>query len=64
MSAAIYDVETGNSIAEGLQGSRVCDEAINMARRIATERGDDVHLSDDDGEWLVSPDGGCIEVTP
>ncbi len=59
--SSIYDYEDGTAITEGLQGSRVCDEAINMARRIASERGEPVHLSDDDGEWIISPDGSRAE---
>ena len=53
--AAIYDYETGDEITAGLQGCQVCDEAIQLAERAADERGEDVHLSDDDGEWLVHP---------
>lgn len=45
----------GNSLTQGLQGCDVCDEAIRMAQRMADERGDDVHLVDDDGEWIVHP---------
>lgn len=55
--AAIYDYETGNIICDGLQGRRVCDEAIQAARSIAAERGEAVHLEDDDGDWLVTPSG-------
>lgn len=63
MSAAIYDAETGDTITEGLQGCHVCDEAIQTARRIAAERDEPVHLTDDDGEWLVKPDGSRDKVS-
>lgn len=53
--AAIYDYETGDEITVGLQGCDVCDEAIQAAQRIADDRGEDVHLVDDDGEWIVHP---------
>lgn len=64
--AEIYDYETGNEIAAGLQGCNVCDEAIQAAQRIADERGEDVHLVDDDGEWIVHPmiDGKRKAATP
>ncbi len=55
--AAIYDYENGNEICNGLQGSDACDEAIDAARGIACDRGEDVYLCDDDGEWVVHPDG-------
>ena len=55
--AAIYDYETGNTITEGLQGCDTCDRAINMAIEMAAERGVPVVLDDDDGQWLVKPDG-------
>jgi len=60
--AALYDYETGEEITAGLQGCNVCDEAIQIAQRAADERGENVHLSDDDGEWLVHPEiGGARE---
>ena len=55
--AAIYDYKTGNTITEGLQGCNTCDQAINMAIEMAAERGVPVVLEDDDGNWLVKPDG-------
>lgn len=55
--AEILDYWTGDSITQGLQGSSVCDEAINLAREIAAERGTTVHLIDDDGEWAVRANG-------
>lgn len=57
--AAIYDMDTGDTITDGLQGCNTCDEALDMARRIAAERGESVHLVDDDGEWSVAPDYRC-----
>jgi len=53
--ASIYHPETGQSLCEGLQGCGNCDEAIRAAERIADQLGADVHLIDDDGEWLVHP---------
>lgn len=55
--AAIYTYETGDAITEGLQGCEICDEAIQIAQRIAADRGEPVVLEDDDGEWLVPSDG-------
>lgn len=59
--AAIYNMLDGTAITQGLQGCSVCDEAIQAARRIAADRGEDVHLVDDDGEWIVHPDGTADE---
>ncbi len=58
--AAIYALD-GSTITEGLQGCETCDEAINMAREIAAERGEPVTLDDDDGTWTVDPDGCCAK---
>lgn len=60
--AAIYDATTGETITEGLQGCSRCDEALQTARRLAQERDEPVHLDDDDGEWLVHPDGHCDRI--
>lgn len=57
--SAIYDLETGNTITEGLQGSDVCNTAIQAAQSIAKDRGEPVQLSDDDGDWIVHPDGSA-----
>lgn len=54
--AAIYDMD-GSTITDGLHGCTVCDEAIDMARRIAARRGEAVELHDDDGRWTVYADG-------
>lgn len=54
--ASIYSVD-GNEISLGLQGSDVCDEAWQAAVAIAEERGEPVWLDDDDGEWIIYPDG-------
>lgn len=62
--AAIYSTTDNDTITEGLQGSNTCDQAINMAREEASERGETVHLKDDDGEWLVGPRGGVRKLTP
>lgn len=52
--AAIYTLD-GNEITVGLQGCDTCDEAIQAANAWADIRGEQVHLVDDDGEWLVHP---------
>jgi hypothetical protein len=54
--ATIYDTQDNAVITDGLQGCAVSDEAIDAARRIAAERGTDVLLVDDDGDWIVHPD--------
>ena len=51
--AAIYTMLNGGELCAGLQGCNVCDEAILAAQSWADELGEDVHLSDDDGEWMV-----------
>ena len=56
--AAIYDL-TGNVITVGLHGCKVRDEAIQIARWIAKDKDESVHLEDDDGDWIVHPDGTC-----
>lgn len=61
--ATIYTMD-GYYAAEGLQGSDVCDEAIQIARSIAKERGETVRLEDDDGHWDVDPDGSVSEADP
>lgn len=52
--AAIYTLD-GNELTTGLQGCNVSDEAIQAAERFADHLGSDVHLVDDDGEWIVHP---------
>lgn len=52
--AAIYTLE-GNELCAGLQGCNVSNEAIQAAERHADNLGTDVHLVDDDGEWIVHP---------
>jgi hypothetical protein len=54
--AAVYDMD-GHAITEGLQGCKVCDEAIQAARAIASRRDEAVVLEDDDGHWIVHPNG-------
>lgn len=53
--AKILDPHDGQLLTDGLQGCDTCDEAIQTAQRMADARGRDVHLVDDDGEWLVHP---------
>lgn len=60
--AAVYN-KNGEYITQGLQGSSVCDEALIAAREIAASHNEDVVLHDDDGYWLVSPDGEVTAVT-
>ena len=59
--AEIYDSETGNEICAGLQGSVVCDEAIQAAKGIAADRNEPVQLVDDGEVWDVYPDGSVEE---
>lgn len=59
MTADIYNVETGVLITGGLQPSSVSSDAVRIAKEIADRRGEAVHLSDDDGDWFVYPDGTC-----
>ena len=56
--AAIYTLDS-ETITEGLQGCSQSDEALHAARRIAADRGETVVLDDEDGLWLVAPDGSC-----
>ena len=56
--ATIYDYVEGYTLADGLQGSDVCDEAILAAKRRADDRGSAVVLADDDGYWIVYPARG------
>ena len=58
--ATIYDAN-GDVLSDVLQGCKVCDEAIQAARRRAKDRKEDVVLEDDDGLWLVHPDGTANE---
>ncbi len=55
--AAIYDIDTGSELTTGLQGCNICNEALQVAEGLADLMGRDVHLVDDDGEWLVHPSG-------
>lgn len=52
--AGVYTLN-GNELTVGLQGCEVCDEAIQTAQSIADDLRQDVHLTDDDGDWLVHP---------
>lgn len=60
--AEIYDLETGNEIAAGLQGSAVCDEAMRAAKGIAADKDEPVQLVDDGEVWDVYPDGKVEKV--
>lgn len=62
MSISIETLD-GDILADGLQGSMVCDEAINAALRIAIDRDEAVVLYDDDGVWIVGPDGLAEEAS-
>ena len=48
MNACINNLTTGEYI-EGLQGSRICNQAVNAANAIAA-RGEEALLWDDDGD--------------
>jgi hypothetical protein len=60
--ATLYD-QNGNTLTEGLQPASICDQAIIVARETAARRNEDVILHDDDGYWIVSPDGSATEKT-
>ena len=55
--AAVYTLD-GGELCTGLQGCDTCDEAIQAAWQHADQLAADVHLQDDDGDWLVHPKGG------
>jgi hypothetical protein len=52
--ARIYSHD-GYIAADGLQGCETCDEALQLAQRLADEWGEWVELHDDDGTWRVHP---------
>lgn len=54
--AEIY-TKFGEEITVGLQSSSVCDEAIQAAKRIAEDRGEEVMLEDGDERLTVFPNG-------
>jgi len=54
--AEIYTIN-GEELAIGLQGCSVCDEARRHARAFAADRDEEVILDDDDGLWIIFPDG-------
>ena len=58
--AEIYS-QDGNEITVGLQGSIVCDEAMQAAKVIAMDRGEAVRLEDGGESWDVHPDGTVEE---
>ncbi len=47
----------GDFITEGLQSCTVCDDAINLALKLAAKRNESVFLVDEDGNWQVHPNG-------
>ena len=59
--ATIYTADLTETITDGLQGCNTCDEALTAARRIAADTGEPVALEDDDGLWIVTPTGSCID---
>lgn len=61
--ATIYDASTDSIIADGLQPTSACNEAIAKAREIAAHRNRRVVLLDSDGEWLVGPNGHARKIT-
>jgi len=61
--ATIYDMDA-MELTCGLQGSVVCDEAIQCARRMAADREESVILEDDDVLYQVDTDGTITEVDP
>jgi len=61
--ATIYTYETAETITDGLQGAMACDEAINTARSIASDRQEPVVLEDDGDIRVVMPGGTIREMT-
>lgn len=55
--AGIYNYLTTDTITDGLRGSTWSDDARQTAHSIAREKCQPVVLEDDDGIWLVYPDG-------
>lgn len=55
--ADLYTYDTGEVISQGLQGCCMCDQAMRAARETARVLNEPVVLDDDDGTWLVNPDG-------
>lgn len=53
--AKVVDYETGEVLADGLQGCDSSDEAMQVAERLADDLAAHVELVDDDGHWLVHP---------
>jgi len=51
--AAVYDIDSGSELTAGLQVCNICSRALQVAQRLADVMGRDVHLVDDDGEWIV-----------
>jgi len=62
--ASLFDLRSGHTITEGLQGSSVCNDALRIARARAKESKRSVLLEDDDGDWIVGPRGGIRKMTP
>lgn len=60
--ATIYNASTGDTIADGLQSSIVCDQAINMARQIARARRKSVVVEDRPANqtYRITPAGNRI----
>lgn len=65
MSTNVASIFTmfGEKITTGLPVSAVSDEAFRAAQRIAAHRGEAVVLADDDGEWIIQPDGSATLTT-
>ena len=61
--AAIYDYQTADTLSDGLQGSKVCDEARRTAQKKAAELGKAVVLEDDDGCWLINTKGDVLPLS-
>jgi len=57
--STIYDLQTGNTITDGVQSQLVCDATIQTARSLASERGRSVVVEDRGTKELyrVTPKG-------
>ena len=56
--ATIYD-QRSNVLEDHLSGCCHTHTAYDRAVELAAQRGEDVVLADDDGDWLIGPSGYC-----
>jgi len=56
MNATIYNAN-GEQLTTGLQSRKVCDEAIQTAKSLASDLDQTVYLEDGEDKTTVHPDG-------